>query len=147
LQTYEKIRMPVKKKIKEDIEITDVIIEGILQKKGEKIVSIDFSKFKNAIFRGFVICHGNSGVHVESIADSVEEHVRKQTGIKPWHKEGQSNAEWILLDYVDLVVHVFQEKFRDFYQLENLWADADIKYIGSEKKLKKDTKINGKSTK
>ncbi len=129
--------MPVKKKIKEEADITGIIIEGILDKKGEKIVSIDFSNIHNAIFKGFVICHGNSRVHVESIADSVEEHVRKKSGLKPWHKEGVSNAEWILLDYVDMVVHIFQEKFRDFYQLENLWADAEIKYIDAEKLLKK----------
>jgi len=135
--------MPVKKKIKEEADITEVIIEGILDKKGEKVVSIDFSNIHNAIFKGFIICHGNSSVHVETIADSVEEYVRKKSGRKPWHKEGQMNAEWILLDYVDMVVHIFQEKFRDFYQLENLWADADIKYIDTEKKLLKSTKING----
>jgi ribosome-associated protein len=139
--------MPVKKKIKEDTDITNVIIEGILDKKGEQIVSIDFSNIHNTLFKGFVICHGNSRVHVESIADNVEEFVRKQSGIKPWHKEGQANAEWILLDYVDMVVHIFQEKYRNFYQLENLWADAEIKYIDSEKILKKGTKLNGKSTK
>jgi ribosome-associated protein len=135
--------MPVKKKIKEEADITDDIIKGILDKKGEKVVTIDFSNIHNAVFKGFVICHGNSNVHVASIADSVEEYVRKKSGRKPWHIEGRSNAEWILLDYVDMVVHIFQEKFRDFYQLENLWADADIKYIDSEKKLKKGAKING----
>jgi ribosome-associated protein len=137
LQTYEKIRMPVKKKIKEDAEITDFIIEGILEKKGEKIVSIDFSNIQNSIFKGFVICHGNSNVHVESIADSVEEYVRKKSGRKPVHIEGRTNCEWVLLDYFDMVVHIFQEKYRNFYQLENLWADADLKYIDSEKNTKK----------
>ncbi len=135
--------MPVKKKIKEEADITEFIIEGILDKKGEKVVSIDFTNIHNAIFKGFIICHGNSSVHVETIADSVEEYVRQKSGRKPWHKEGQLNGEWILLDYVDMVVHIFQEKFRSFYQLENLWADADVKYIDSEKKLKKSIKLNG----
>ena len=121
--------MPGKKKSKEEKELIDVIIDGMLEKKGEKIVSIDFSNFHNAIFKGFIICHGNSRVHVESIADSVEEMVRKKSGVKPWHKEGLTNAEWVLLDYIDYVVHIFQEKNRNFFQLENLWADAEIKYI------------------
>jgi ribosome-associated protein len=125
--------MPVKKKIKEEADITDVIIEGILEKKGEKVVSIDFSNIHNAVFKGFIICNGNSSVHVESIADWVEEYVRTKSGRKPWHKEGQRNAEWILLDYVDMVVHIFQEKFRNIYQLENLWADADVKFIDTDK--------------
>jgi ribosome-associated protein len=132
--------MPVKKKIKEEEDITGVIIEGILDKKGEQIVSIDFSNIQNAIFKSFVICHGNSRVHVESIADSIEEVVRKKSGRKPWHKEGQINAEWILLDYVDIVVHIFQEKFRNYYQLENLWADAKINHVDSEKLYKKASK-------
>ena len=123
--------MPVKKKSKVEPEIIDVIIDGMLEKKGEKIVSIDFSNFQNAIFKGFIICHGNSRVHVESIADSVEEMVRKRSGVKPWHKEGLINSEWVLLDYVDYVVHIFQENSRNFFQLENLWADAEIKYIDS----------------
>jgi ribosome-associated protein len=137
LQTYEKIRMPVKKKIKEEAEITDVIIEGMLEKKGEKIVSIDFSKIQNSLFKGFVICQGNSNVHIETIADSVEEFVRKKSGRKPNHIEGKTNGEWILMDYFDMIVHIFQEKYRNFYQLEKLWADAEMKYIDSEKTLKK----------
>ena len=139
--------MLIKKRIKEEEDITDVIIEGILDKKGEQIVSIDFSNIQNAIFKSFVICQGNSRVHVESIADSIEDVVREKAGRKPWHKEGRNNAEWILLDYVDMVVHIFQEKFRNYYQLENLWADAKINHINSEKLLKKGTKLNGKSTK
>jgi ribosome-associated protein len=129
--------MPVKKKTKEEEEITDIIIEGMLEKKGEKIVRLDFSNIHNSLFKGFVICNGNSNVHIESIADSVEELVRKKSGRKPNHIEGKINGEWILMDYFDMVVHIFQEKYRNFYQLENLWADAEIKYIDSEKTLKK----------
>jgi len=80
----------------------------------------------NAVSRYFVICHGTSRTQVEAIADSVENLVRKANGSKPWHKEGYENAEWILLDYVDVVVHIFQDQTRSFYKLEELWADAVI---------------------
>jgi len=124
--------MPVKKKSKEVPEITDVIVKGMLEKKGKEIMTIDFSSVQNTIFKGFVICHGNSRSHVEAITDSIESEVIKATGEKPWHKEGLANAEWVLLDYVDTVVHIFQEESRGFYQIEKLWADAKIKKFDSE---------------
>ena len=124
--------MPVKKKIKEVPEITDVIVRGMLEKKGQDIMSIDFSSIQNAFFKGFVICHGNSKVQVEAIADSVEREVIKTMGQKPSNREGFANAEWILLDYFDTVVHIFQQESRNFYQLEKLWADAQIRKFDSE---------------
>ena len=80
----------------------------------------------------FIICHGNTKIQVEAIAEAIEENVRQKIADKPWHKEGLENAEWILLDYVDVVVHIFQESTRSFYNLEKLWADAVIKEYESE---------------
>jgi ribosome-associated protein len=95
------------------------------EKKGRAIVSLNFSKMPNALCDYFVICHGMSRVQVDAIAEGVEDSVRNKTGAKPWNREGAENAEWILLDYVNVVVHVFQDSVRDFYNLEKLWADAD----------------------
>lgn len=120
--------MPVKeiKKKKSGPNLEALVKEAMHEKKGEEIVTIDFSGIKNSIFKQFIICHGNSKVHVESIADFIEKHVREKSGEKPWHREGFTNSEWILLDYVDVVVHIFIESSRSFYQLEKLWADAEI---------------------
>lgn len=117
------------KLIRDKIEIKDFVIEGIREKKGHQMVIIDLSKISNSICDYFIICHGNSRTQVEAIAQSVEEVVRKNAVIRPWHKEGWQNAEWILLDYVDVVVHVFNEKTRSFYNLEGLWADAPVTKI------------------
>jgi ribosome-associated protein len=125
--------MPVKKKVNsKKIPLNELIIEVILEKKGEDIVAIDFSKLKNAPFKGFIVCSSTSKVHAEAIADSIEDLVREKSGDKPWHVEGKMNGEWILLDYVDWVVHVFQDSVRKFYQLEKLWADAEIKLITND---------------
>lgn len=105
------------------------IIEGILDKKGHEIIDINLSALENSICDNFIICHGTSGRQVDAIAQSVEKTVKENTGEKPWHKEGYQNAEWILLDYVDVVVHIFNEQTRKFYNLEGLWADAKIKTI------------------
>ncbi len=112
--------------------LTQSIIHGIQEKKGKEIISLNLTNLANSVSNFFVICHGNTKIQVEAIADAVEETVRKNIGDKPWHKEGFENAEWILLDYVDVVVHVFQESTRSFYDLEKLWADAEIKEYESE---------------
>ena len=113
-------------------KLTQSIIQGIQEKKGYGIVRMNLSNLANSVSNYFVICHGNTKVQVEAIADAVEENVRKKIGDKPWHKEGFENAEWILLDYVDVVVHIFQENTRTFYSLEKLWADAEIKEYDNE---------------
>lgn len=124
--------MPRKRKAPEETQLAEIIAKGMIEKKAKNIVSIDFSNITNAMFSKFIICHGTSRTQVEAIAESIEEEVRKKTGQKPLYREGFQNAEWILLDYFDVVAHVFQEKYRDFYQLESLWADAEIKHIDSE---------------
>jgi ribosome-associated protein len=118
-----------KKKEKYEPDLKRVILEAISDKKGEDILVIDFKKINNSICDYFIICQGNSVRQVESIADSIEEKVRKTLGIKPTHSEGFENSQWILLDYFDIVVHVFQPETRNFYQLEALWADADLTKI------------------
>jgi ribosome-associated protein len=112
--------------------LTEIIIKGIQDKKGKNIVSLNLKKMEHAVSDYFIVCHGNSNIQVQAIAESVEEEVRKSIGIKPWHREGVQNAEWILLDYIDVVVHIFQETTRNFYQIETLWADAEIKILEEE---------------
>lgn len=121
--------MAEKKAKTTSISLANLAIEGIFDKKGEDVVRIDFRKMHNAVADFFVICHGNSPAQVEAIADSVEMTVKKNTGQHVWKKEGFENAEWVLLDFVDVVVHIFQGDTRKFYRLEELWADADVKAI------------------
>ncbi len=105
------------------------VIAGMIEKKGKEIVSLNFKDLKNTFCDYFIICHADSRTHVESIAKSIEEEVYKLTGEEPWHKEGFENAEWILLDYINVVAHVFLHEARGFYGIEKLWADADIEKI------------------
>ena len=109
--------------------LADIIIHGIQEKKGLDIVLMDLRKIHNAMSDYFIICHGTSKTQVEAIADAVALEVKKAIGENPIHKEGQENAEWILMDYFDVVVHIFEEGRRDFYNLEKLWADAEITKI------------------
>lgn len=102
------------------------IVQAVLDKKGEELITMDISKINNTICKYFVICHTNSNTHAMAVADNIEDHVRKTLKEKVWHKEGLDNAHWILLDYADVVVHIFQREFRQFYNIEGLWADADI---------------------
>lgn len=121
-----------KKKKNDSVKLTNAVIEGMQKKIGLDIIRLDFEKIPNAMCRFFVICHGTSKTQVDSIADSVDEVVKSTIGLNPWHKEGYENAEWILLDYVDVVVHIFQEKTRLFFNLEGLWADAEKQIIEHE---------------
>lgn len=107
----------------------DEIVSGMQEKKAKDIVCIDLRNVKNAVADFFVVCHADSKTHVEAIADSVEEFVYKHKGEWPYHKEGATNAEWILLDYVNVVAHIFRHEQRDFYGIERLWADAEIQQI------------------
>jgi ribosome-associated protein len=113
-----------KNKASESLQFVDNVVEGIKDKKGSNITILDLSEIENSISNFFIICEGDSNVHVDAIADSVEDYVRKHTKEKPFHIEGKQNAQWILLDYLDVVVHVFQRATRDFYSLEALWSDA-----------------------
>ncbi len=98
-------------------------------KKARNPVILDFAGMKGTVCDAFVICHGSSRTQVEAIADHVMEEVKKKTGLNPAYKEGFENAEWILIDYFDVIIHIFQEERRKFYNIEQLWADAHITLI------------------
>ncbi len=105
-------------------QLLEVIVNAIQDVKGEEIRSLDMRPLNNAVADFFVVCHGNSHTQAQAIARKIEEETEKKLDQSPWHKEGVQNAEWILLDYVDVVVHVFYKEARPFYGLEELWADA-----------------------
>jgi len=116
--------MAKRKKSETSGMLADIIVKGMQEKLGLDIVKLNLSGIHNSITDYFVICHGASHSQVDAIADSVQAEVKKAIGIFPSHKEGFENYEWILLDYFDVVVHIFQTETRGFYQLEKLWADA-----------------------
>lgn len=105
------------------------ITEGIQEKKGRNIIIADLTAIEDTICNYFVICQGNSPSQVAVIADFVEEHVRKETKDKPIAIDGLRNAQWVAMDYSDVLVHIFLPEVRDFYNLENLWADAKLTYL------------------
>ena len=105
------------------------IIEGIQEKKGKKIVVADLTEIEDTICNYFVICQGNSPSQVSVIADSVWDYTFKETGDKPIAIDGMQNAQWVAMDYSDVLVHVFLPETREFYNLENLWADAQLTSI------------------
>lgn len=107
-------------------DLKDLVVELIEDKKGKDIVSLDLRKIPEAITDYFVICHGDSTTQTRAIIDHLEEEVRKKMNVRPLHVEGRSNGEWCLIDFGDVVVHVFQREKREFYQLEDLWSDALI---------------------
>jgi len=113
-------------------ELAETIIQGIQERKGEEIVKIDLKEVDGAVTDYFIICQANSTTQVVAIKDSIEEFVRKNVGEKPWHVEGTANAEWVLLDYVDVVAHIFLPEKREYFNLEGLWADAEILEVESE---------------
>ncbi|MBK9933347.1 MAG: ribosome silencing factor [Cytophagaceae bacterium] len=111
-------------------QLCDFVIHGMQEKKGFDIVKLDLRKIPGTITDFFVICSGNSDTQIDAVAGSVEEEVVKSAKELPWHKEGIQNKEWILLDYIDVVVHVFKKDRREFYDIESLWGDADFSYYG-----------------
>lgn len=116
--------------IKTDKKIlVDTIITGIENVKGEEIVVMDLTEIENAITEYFIICTANSTTQANAISSSVERLVRNEIKERPWHVEGIGNNQWILLDYVSVVVHVFLKETREYYDIENLWGDAKITKI------------------
>jgi ribosome-associated protein len=122
----------MKRKQVEADKIVAAAIEGIRRLKGKKIAVIDLTTIHHTECGYFIVCHGTSNTQADSIAHSVEDTVKEMEGLKTWHKDGYRNAIWILLDYGDVMVHVFREDARNFYSLESLWADAAIKYLEEE---------------
>jgi len=116
-------------------EGTDVLIatilKGIEEVKGKNIDILDLRDIENTVCDYFLICSGTSNTQVSAIVNSVQKTVSKEIQEKPWHIEGLDNAEWVLMDYVNVVVHVFQKHIREFYDIESLWGDAKIITIES----------------
>jgi ribosome-associated protein len=114
-------------KIKTDIDskvLCDAIVEGMQENKAKDIVVLDLRGIDSAVTDFFVICSGDSNVQVDGIANTVQRYTRKELQERPWHQEGKTNAEWILLDYVSVVAHIFYKDARSFYDIEDLWSDA-----------------------
>ena len=118
----------VSKDVSSDV-LSEWMVEGMLEKKAMDIVVMDLREVKHAIADYFVICSGNSDTQIDAISESVEEQIHKNSKQNPWKREGQQNKEWILLDYVDVVAHIFNKEKRTFYGLEELWGDAKITEI------------------
>jgi len=112
--------------------LKEEVIKGMQELKAKNIVSIDLRSIPGAVSDFFVVCHGDSHTQVESISKSIYDVVLDDTGEKPWHQEGKQNAEWVLLDYVDVVAHVFYKDSREFYNIEGLWGDAEIEVISED---------------
>jgi ribosome-associated protein len=124
----------MKKKSDETDLLLGSIVKGIFEKKGQNVLKIDLRKLENRITDYFVICQASSTTQVSSLADSIDDTVRKEALEKPLHLEGLDNCFWVLIDYGSVVVHVFLEEYRSFYSLESLWADAVIESLVDEKK-------------
>lgn len=116
--------MSQKKNSELSSKLADVVVLGMQEKKGNEIVKMDMRDVNSTISDYYVVCHADSNVQVKAIARSVEEEVYKAFGEDAWHKEGHGNGEWVLLDFVDVVVHIFKTEKRDHYRLEDLWGDA-----------------------
>ena len=115
--------------MKENEQIVEKIVEGMQERKAKNIVVVNLTKLKESPCSYFVICEGDSSVHVNSIANSVKDWVREQIKVKPYATDGFENCEWIAMDYGQIIVHVFQRHTRAFYDIEHLWADAEIKKL------------------
>lgn len=120
--------MNVKKLIKQvpSEQLANSIVKGMQEKKAKDIKILDLRNVANSVCDFFVVSHGTSNTHVDGIADSIEDFVRKELTEKPYHREGKENSEWVLLDYFNVVAHIFQEEKREFYKIEELWADAEV---------------------
>ncbi len=112
-------------------ELIALILQGIEDVKGHNILLLDLREIENTVCDYFIICNGTSNTQVNAIVGSIQKTVSKAIHDKPWHVEGQENAEWVLMDYVNVVVHVFQKHIREFYDIEGLWGDAKFTELGS----------------
>ena len=113
-------------------ELSQIVAQGMLEKKAEDILVLDLRKVKSAVADFFVIASGSSDTQLDAIAESVEKEVKEQADERPWHREGTQQKEWILLDYVSVVAHLFLRERREFFALEELWGDAVVTSVDSE---------------
>lgn len=121
----------IKNKTKNAVDLlTESVVRGMQEKKAKDIVILDLRGINGAVSDVFVVCHGDSTTQVDSIARSIEEIVDQECSESPQYTEGRSNSQWVLIDYIGVVAHIFLKDQRDFYGLENLWGDAQITKIG-----------------
>jgi ribosome-associated protein len=114
---------------KETSSLLDAVVEGMKERKAKNIMILDLKELENRVTDYFVICDADSNTHVNSIADSIEETVEKMTKERAYHTEGNQNGEWVLIDYINIVAHVFLRETREHYNIEGLWGDAEITLI------------------
>lgn len=123
-------KRPKKESTKEQtMSLLDAIVEGMKEKKAKNITVLNLIGLEHRVADYFVICDADSNTHVNAISDSLEESVMKNTKERPYHSEGKQNGEWILVDYVNIVAHIFMRETREFYNIEGLWADGEITHI------------------
>jgi len=115
----------------ESTSISEFAVHGIQEKKGNEIVRLDLRNIHSSVADYFIVCHADSSTQVKAIALSVEDEVFKALKIEPRRKEGLQYGEWIILDYIDVVVHVFKTDKREFYGIEDLWGDAEMQFYKS----------------
>ncbi len=108
-------------------EVLKTVVETMLEAKAQGVTSLNLKELQSAVTDYFVICHAQSKTQVNAIAEKVIDNVRNKLHVHVYHEEGFENSEWILLDYIDVVVHIFLQEKRDFFKLEELWADAEMK--------------------
>lgn len=113
------------KKLKKETKILkDLIVEALLDLKGEEVLTLDLRKLEETVTDFYIVCHGNSHTQVAALSDAVYKKVKDEIGLLPKAQEGKASAHWVILDYFDVVVHVFYKESREYYQLEELWSDA-----------------------
>ena len=115
--------------------LINTIIDSIQDTKGEDIRILDLTNIENAAADYFIICSANSNTQVNAIAGNIERRVRNELKDRPWHTEGEENALWVLVDYISVVVHVFQKHIREYYDIEDLWNDAKVTMIENQDNL------------
>ncbi|QHL89002.1 ribosome silencing factor [Nibribacter ruber] len=116
---------------KSDI-LAELVVKGMQERKAADVVVLNLKSLKNAVADYFIIASASSDTQLDAIATSIEDEVFKLTKEYPWQSEGRTNREWVVLDYVDVVAHVFLKEKRSFYALEELWGDAEITQVASE---------------
>ena len=123
--------MTVTKKVKYDGlpwegHLDELIIQALIEKQGVEVTCIDLRKINHVLFDYYIVCTGNSNTHIQTLCDFVQEKTQRVANIRPLHIEGLENCEWVLLDYADILVHIFQPEARKYYNIESLWSDAEI---------------------
>jgi len=113
-------------RLNKNSKLFKTIIKAIQEKKGENVVSLDPRKIHEAVADFFIICQANNQPQIRAITDFIEDDVKKKSGESPYHHEGKQNMQWVILDYVNVVVHIMMPEQRKFYKLEEMWSDAGL---------------------